>query len=200
MVGSTLGPANEHRSSIHAPHNPTCTGAGYPHEHHHSPYASLRRSPARQCAPDGPRARLGRVGPAMRRLWRVSAAGSSMHARDVGVVARCVVARCGVGAAFRRAGSVGVPVVALRCPCCRALFVLAVGPLRLLAAAAACRCPACVPWPRAKADVADFAPAAGMVSALCLTLSRPQNVVPLKRCQCCCNESRMIVPCCVMIQ
>ena len=37
-------------------------------------------------------------------LWRVSAAGSSMHARDVGVVARCVVARCGVGAAFRRAG------------------------------------------------------------------------------------------------
>lgn len=131
-------------------------------------------------------------------LWRVSAAGSSMHARDVGVVARCVVARCviahcGVGAAFRRAGSVGVPVVALRCPCCCASFVLAAGPLRLLAAAAACRCPACVPWPRAKADVTDPAPAAGMVSALCLTLSRPQNVVQLKHCQCCCDNSWTIV-------
>jgi len=59
-------------------------GAGYPHEHHHSPYASLRRSPARQCAPNGPRARLGRVGPCWAgyaSLWRVSAAGSSTHAR-----------------------------------------------------------------------------------------------------------------------
>lgn len=62
-------------------------------------------------------------------LWRVSAAGSSTHARDVGVVARCVVARCGAGAAFQGAGSVGVPVVELRSPCCRASFVLAAGPL-----------------------------------------------------------------------
>lgn len=122
-------------------------------------------------------------------LWRVSAAGSSKHARDVGVAARC-----GAGAAFQGAGSVGVPVVALRCPCCCASFVLAAGPLRLLAAAAACRCPACVPWPCAKADAADFAPAAGMVSALWLTLSRPQNVVQLKHGQCCCDNSWTIVP------
>ena len=149
------------------------------------------------CATVSTRWSSGPIGPCWAgyaSLWRVSAAGSSMHARDVGVVARCVIARCGAGAAFSRAGSVGVPVVALRCPCCRASFVLAAGPLRLLAADAACRCPACVPRPRAKADVADSAPAAGMVSALRLTLSRPQNVVQLKHCQCCCDNSWTIVP------
>lgn len=155
------------------------------------------------CATVSTRWSSGPIGPCWAgyaSLWRVSAAGSSMHARDVGVVARCVIARCviarcGVGAAFQGAGSVGVPVVALRCPCCCASFVLAAGPLRLLAAAAACRCPACVPWPCAKADAADFAPAAGMVSALWLTLSRPQNVVQLKHGQCCCDNSWTIVPC-----
>lgn len=144
------------------------------------------------CATVSTRWSSGPIGPCWAgyaSLWRVSAAGSSMHARDVGVVARC-----GAGAAFSRAGSVGVPVVALRCPCCRASFVLAAGPLRLLAADAACRCPACVPRPRAKADVTDSAPAAGMVSALWLTLSRPQNVVQLKHCQCCCDNSWTIVP------
>ncbi len=167
--------------------------AGYPHE----PPQPLCVPQTLPCATVRTRWSSGPIGPCWAgyaSLLRVSAAGSSMHARDVGVVARCVVARCGVGAAFRRAGSVGVPVVALRCLCCRALFVLAAGPLRLLAAAAACRCPACVPRPRAKADVADFAPAAGMVSALRLTLSRRRNVVQLKHCQCCCDNSWTIVP------
>lgn len=57
-------PDPHHQPTEAPPSNPTCTRAVYPHEHHHSPYASLRRSPARQ---NSPRARLGRVGPATRR-------------------------------------------------------------------------------------------------------------------------------------
>ena len=81
-------PDPHHQPTEAPPSNPTCTGAGYPHE-----------PPQPLCVPQTlpratvrPRWSSGPIGPCWAgyaSLWRVSAAGSSTHARDVGVVARC---------------------------------------------------------------------------------------------------------------
>lgn len=155
--------------------------------------ASLRDS-AHQ---NSPRARLGRVGPATRRcgarvlLVRACTLVTSVSSRAVS--SRTVApARPSGGPARWVCPSLRFAVLAVAPPSCspsaRCDSSSARRRVRALLAYHGL-----VPRPRTKADVTDSAPAAGMVSALCLTLSRPQNVVQLKHCQCCCDNSWTIV-------
>lgn len=161
--------------------------------------ASLRDS-AHQ---NSPRARLGRVGPATRRcgarvlLVRACTLVTSVSSRAVSsraVSSRTVApARPSGGPARWVCPSLRFAVLAVAPPSCspsaRCDSSSARRRVRALLAYHGL-----VPRPRTKADVTDSAPAAGMVSALCLTLSRRRNVVQLKHCQCCCDNSWTIVP------
>ena len=142
---------------------------------------------------NSPRARLGRVGPATRRCGA-----------RVLLVRACTLVTSVSSHAVAPARPSSGPARWV-CPSLR-FAVLAVAPPSCSPPARCDSSPAwrrvgdllayhgLVPRPRAKVDVTDSAPAAGMVSALRLTLSRPQNVVQLKHCQCCCNNSWAIVP------
>ena len=152
---------------------------------------------------NSPRARLGRVGPATRRcgarvlLVRACTLVTSVSSRAVSsraVSSRAVaLARPSGGPARWVCPSLRFAVLAVAPPSCSP-------PARCDSSSARRRVRALlayhglVPRPRAKVDVTDPAPAAGMVSALRLTLSRRRNVVQLKHCQCCCDNSWTIVP------
>ena len=153
---------------------------------------------------NSPRARLGRVGPATRRcgarvlLVRACTLVTSVSSRAVSSHA-VAPARPSGGPARWVCPSLCFAVLAVvPYSCSRPARCDSSPPLRRVVALLAYH--GLVPRPRAKADVTDPASAAGVVSALWLTLSRRRNVVQLKHCQCCCDNSRTIVPYCLTIQ